>query len=89
MDEEDYCWAINNGDGRHAGVANPGLGDEGNAAVVWIGVCRMIRSNGSTTVDGEDRVLGGSPDGVKLWWSNCSGDNLEVVNCTGEGGLVG
>lgn len=66
MDEEDCCWAIDDGDDGQAGVANPELGAEGNAAVVWIGVCHMIKSNGSATVDGEDGVLGGSPAGTKL-----------------------
>ena len=89
VDKDDCCWAINTGGEGRAGVFNPELGAVGNDAVVWIGVYRMRRSNGSTIVDGEDGVLGDSPAGVKLWWSNCSGDSLGVTDRIGEGGLVG
>ena len=49
----------------------------------------MTRSNGSTAVAGEDGVLGGSPAGVKAWWSSSNGDSLGVAGRVGEGGLVG
>ena len=87
MDEDDCCWAIDNGDNGHAGVFNPelaGVGD--NDVVVWIGVCHMTRSSRSTIVDREDGVFGGSPAGLKLWCSSCNGDNLEVAGHSGEGG---
>ena len=66
VDEDDCCCAIGNGDDGHAGVAKPELGGD-KAVVERMGVCRIMRSNGSTTVSWEDGVLGGSPAGVKVW----------------------
>ena len=87
VDEDDCCWAI--GDNGHTGVRKPELGAIGNDVEVQIGVCRIMRSNGSTTMDGEDGVLGGSLVGLKSCWRNCKGDRSKVVTPVGEGGLVG
>ena len=66
MEEDACCWAIGNGDDGRVRVSNPELGAVSSAAMVWIGVCLMIRSNRSTIVDGEDGVLGDSPAGAKV-----------------------
>ena len=67
VDEEDCCWAMDNGDDGRTGVFNPELPGVGDSdVVVQISVCHIIKSNGSTTVDRKDGVFGGSPVGTKL-----------------------
>ena len=65
VDEDDCCCAIGDGDGKRMGLASPSLGDD-NAVAVRIGVCHMMRSNGSIAVLEEDGVLGASPAGAKV-----------------------
>ena len=44
-----------------------------------------MRSKGSTIVEGEEGVLGGSPTGVKVWWSSSNGESLGVAGHSGNG----
>ena len=87
VDEDDCCWAI--GVGRCVVVGKLGVGVVGSVVVVWIGICRIMESKGSTIVDGEDGVLGASFGDSKVCWRNCSGDKSKFVTSVGEGGLVG
>ena len=70
-------------------VGGLGIDVVGNIAVVWIGICRIMESKGSTIVDGEDGVLGFSFGDSKVCWRNSSGDRSKLVTSTGEGALVG
>ena len=75
VDEDDCCWAIVIGVDGRAGVWELILGAVGSDVVMWIGVCRMMESNGpSTIVDGKDGVLGFSSTDSKVCWRNCNGD---------------
>ena len=56
VDEDDCCWAIVVD--KWTVVGELGGGVAGSVVVRLIGVCRMIESKGSITVDGEDGVLG-------------------------------
>ena len=90
VDKNDCCWAIVIGVDGRAGIRESKLGVVGSEVVVWIGICRIIESNGpSTIVDGEDGVLGFSSIDSKACWRNCSGDRSKFVTPVGEGGLVG
>ena len=58
---------------------------DGRFIVMLIGVCRMMRSRGSTIVEGEEGDLGGSPAGAKVWWSNSNGESFGVIGCFVDG----
>ena len=75
--------------GKWVVVGGLGVGVVGSAAIVLIGVCRIMESKGSTMVDSEDGVLGVSSVGLENCWRNCNGDRSKFVTSTGEGGLVG
>ena len=63
VDEDDCCWAIDMG--KWVVVGGLGVGVVGSAAIVLIGVCRIMESKGSTMVDSEDGVLGVSSVGLE------------------------
>ena len=56
VDEDDCCWAMEVD--KWTVVGELGGGAVGSVVARLIGVCRMMESKGSTTVDGEDGVLG-------------------------------
>ena len=89
VDEDDCCWAIVIGVDGRVGVRGLGLDIIGDDVEAWIGVCLMMAFNGSsTTVDGEDGVLGFSSTDSNACWRNCNGDKSKLVASVGEGGLV-
>ena len=67
VDEDDCCWAIVIGVGGRVGIGGLELDVVGSNVATWTGVCRMIESNGpSTIVDDEDGVLGFSSTDSKV-----------------------
>ena len=86
VDEDDCCWAIVIGVDGRVGAWKLELGTVGSDVATWIGVCRMIETNGpSTIVDGEDGVLGFPSSDSKVCWRNCNEDRSKVVTLVGCG----